>query len=87
MSRVVLDASALLAVRLQERGAGKVEQHLTSAVISTVNLSEVVATAVEPGLMLENVLSVLTRLSLEIISFDAERGGVSSNGTVMWSTT
>ena len=73
MSRVVLDASALLAVLLQERGGEKVERYLTSAMISTVNLSEVVATAVERGLMLESVMPGLTRLSLEVIPFDAEQ--------------
>lgn len=41
--------------------------------ISTVNLSEVVATAVERGLMLESVMPGLTRLSLEVIPFDAEQ--------------
>jgi ribonuclease VapC len=73
VSRVVLDASALLAVLLQERGGDKVARYLTSAMISAVNLSEVVATAVERGLMLESVMPGLTRLSLEVIPFDAEQ--------------
>jgi ribonuclease VapC len=79
VSRVILDSSALLAVLLEERGAERVEPHLTLALISTVNLSEVVATAVERGLMLENVLSLLTRLSLEIMAFDAEQAYIAAS--------
>jgi PIN domain nuclease of toxin-antitoxin system len=73
VSKVVLDASALLAVLLEEPGAENVGPHLTMAVMSAVNLSEVVATAVERGLLLESVLPVLDRLSLQIIPFDAEQ--------------
>jgi PIN domain nuclease of toxin-antitoxin system len=76
---VVLDSSALLAVLLQERGAERVEPHLTTALISTVNLSEVVAAGVERGLLLETVLSVLTRLSMEIIPFDADQAYVAAS--------
>jgi ribonuclease VapC len=79
VSRAVLDASALLAVLLQERGSEKVEPHLTSAAISAVNLSEVVAIGLERGLMLESVQSLLTRLSLEVISFDAEQAYVAAS--------
>jgi ribonuclease VapC len=76
---VVLDSSALLAVLLQERGAERVEPHLTSAAISAVNLSEVVATGVERGLMLESVQSLLTRLSLDVIPFDGEQAYVAAS--------
>jgi ribonuclease VapC len=75
----VLDASALLAVLLEERGAEIVERHLPSAMMSAVNLSEVVASAIERGLQLENVILGLTRLSLEIVGFDTEQAYIAAS--------
>ena len=49
MSRAVLDASALLAVMLDEPGAEVVEAHFEGAVISAVNLAEVGAKMIERG--------------------------------------
>lgn len=64
---------------LQEEGAEKVEQHLDSAAISAVNLSEVVAKGVDRGLMLEGVIGGLSRLPLEVIPFDAEQAYVAAS--------
>ena len=51
MSRVVLDASALLAVLNRERGAEKLTPQLLSAAISsTVNLAEVQSKLVSRGI-------------------------------------
>jgi ribonuclease VapC len=79
VNRVVLDASALLALLLQEQGADIVERHLATAMISAVNLSEVVASAVERGLQLENLILGLTRLSLEVVAFDAEQAHITAS--------
>ena len=79
MSSVVLDASALLAVLLQEPGADKVERVLQSSLISTVNVSEVVASAVERGLMLETVMPCLTRLSIVMVPFDVEQATIAAS--------
>ena len=49
MSEVVLDASALLALLNDEPGAGEVEKTVPGAIISAVNLSEVVAKLAERG--------------------------------------
>ena len=43
MTEVVLDASALLALLQEEPGSALVENHLADAVISAVNVSEVIA--------------------------------------------
>lgn len=50
MPEAVLDASAVLAVLQEEPGAETVESLLAECVISTVNLSEVVAKLVDNGI-------------------------------------
>ncbi len=70
MSRDVLDASALLAVLLQERGADIVEPRVAGAAISTVNYSEVLKKAVEKGGTLEDAASAVRGLQMEIIPFE-----------------
>ena len=70
MSRIVLDASSLLAVLLQERGADVVEERVNGAALSTVNYSEVLKKAVEKGGTLEEAASVVRSLGLEIIPFE-----------------
>lgn len=73
MNSVVLDASALLAVLLVERGAAKVRELRSPWLISAVNLSEVVATAVERGLTVDSVMPVLSGLSMQVIPFDVDQ--------------
>ena len=70
MTRIVLDASALLAVLLQERGAEVVERRVSGAALSTVNYSEVLKKAVEKGGTLEGAASVVRSLQMEIIPFE-----------------
>jgi ribonuclease VapC len=70
VSRIVLDASALLAVLLQERGADVVEHRVAGAAISTVNYSEVLKKAVEKGGTLEGATSVVRSLQMEIVPFE-----------------
>jgi ribonuclease VapC len=70
VSRIVLDASSLLAVLLKERGADVVEERVNGAALSTVNYSEVLKKAVEKGGTLEDAASVVRSLGLEIIPFE-----------------
>jgi PIN domain nuclease of toxin-antitoxin system len=69
----------MLAVLLEEPGAEKVERLLESSLISTVNVSEVLATAVERGLMLETVMPSLARLPMKVIAFDAEQAYIAAS--------
>ena len=71
MNRVVLDASALLALLNAEPGAEEVEQAIPGAAISAVNLSEVVAKLAENGMPVDAILEVLGDIELEIHAFDA----------------
>nr|WP_295661454.1 type II toxin-antitoxin system VapC family toxin [Polymorphobacter sp.] len=66
---IVLDASAVLAVLLDEPGADVVIAHLEAAVISTVNLSEV-ATRLRRGLDADVVRSHLNSLRMVAIPAD-----------------
>jgi ribonuclease VapC len=73
VNRIVLDASALLAVLLQERGAEKLPVELLSvAVISAVNLAEVhsklVLRGASPGDAWQASLSVVR----DVVPFTAE---------------
>jgi ribonuclease VapC len=73
MSRVVLDASAMLALLNQENGYEIVEQHLTDSVMSAVNLSEVVSVLIEIGISREEAETSITELISEIIVFDQQQ--------------
>ena len=73
MSRVVLDASALLALLNDEKGADKVRELLPDALISTVNLAEVVTCLSLLGMPAEQTREILTLLGLEIVPFDEEQ--------------
>ena len=73
MAEVVLDASALLALLNGEPGADQVAVVLADAVISAVNVSEVVGKLVEAGMPEPAVREALETLSLDIISFDTEQ--------------
>jgi PIN domain nuclease of toxin-antitoxin system len=82
--RYVLDASALLAAMLGERGTETVEAHFADACISTVNLSEVVAKLTERGVPAASILESLSDLDLDVRDFDtaqALRAGTLRNAT------
>ncbi len=71
MSRVVLDASAILALLNQEEGAERVAPFLADAVISTVNLAEVVTRLALAGMPETAIREALALLPLESVPFDA----------------
>jgi ribonuclease VapC len=72
VSKVVLDASALLALLNQEPGSEAVAEALPGAAISAVNLSEVVAKLVEAKMPGAAVRAILQPLDLDVQPFDAE---------------
>jgi PIN domain nuclease of toxin-antitoxin system len=73
VSKVVLDASALLALLNNETGASTVRELLPDAMISTVNLVEVVTRFSLLGMPEEQIRDVINLLGLAIISFDEEQ--------------
>ena len=73
MSSWVLDASALMALLHREPGMERVESALEAgAIMSSVNLSEVVAKLADSGMPELEIRRVLEAIRLDIASFGAE---------------
>ncbi|NBD33791.1 MAG: PIN domain-containing protein [Cyanobacteria bacterium] len=72
-NKIVLDASAILALFNQELGYEQVEQTLPIACISSVNLAEVVSKLTEKGFNRTQIEFILARLNLDILNFDHEQ--------------
>lgn len=73
MNRIVLDASALLAILDREPGGEKLTPELLSwAVTSTVNLAEVHGKLVEQGLSSDDAWEATVSPIREAVSFTAE---------------
>ena len=70
MSQYVLDASALLAVFLDEQGADRVQAVMNDAEISSVNLAEIGARLSDRGYDLDELYSDLKDLQLPVAGFD-----------------
>lgn len=66
-SSVVLDASALLAALWQEPGSDAVYDHLEEAVMSTVNLAEVIGKLAMRNLSSAQIEEVLAACSFEVV--------------------
>jgi ribonuclease VapC len=66
----VLDASAVLCLLQEEKGAERVVETLPDSMIGAVNYSEVVAKLVEAGLDEVTVDSLIDKLQLNVIPFD-----------------
>jgi len=79
MSKVVLDASALMALLRNEPGSDKVQSRLADAVISTVNLSEVLAKAAEASTEFDAVKAALWGLPLSVIPFDERQAEIAAS--------
>lgn len=79
MGEVVLDASALLALLLAEKGAGVVVNRLPGAILSAVNYSETLTKAVDRGKPFDAAVADVTRLRLSIVPFDAEQAAVTTS--------
>lgn len=74
MNKVVLDASAILAVFFLEDGKQVVEPVLYGASVSAVNYSEVLKKAVEKRGSIQQARYFLERQSINVVPFDASQG-------------
>jgi len=82
MPRPVLDASAVLALLQEEPGADEVEEMLDGALMSCVNLSEVLQKAAQHGADIEGLEYDLEALGVEFRPFDV----TAATGTAaLWS--
>jgi ribonuclease VapC len=68
--RHIMDSSAILAMLFMEPGSDKVAELLSHAVLSSVNLAEVVAKLTQRGLPLSEANRMVRVLQLQIVAFD-----------------
>jgi PIN domain nuclease of toxin-antitoxin system len=71
MTAVVLDASALLALLLDEPGAARVKAALDGALMTAVNLAEIVSHYAKLGADRAEIGALLRPLPIEVIPADA----------------
>jgi ribonuclease VapC len=71
--KIVLDASALLALLNQENGYEKVETALPNSMISSVNYSETIAVLSKLGVPEEEAKELTHSIIPDIIPFDTEQ--------------
>lgn len=81
---IVLDASALLVVLHNERGAATVEPLLEGAAVSAVNWSEVVQKAASRGVDVSRLREEVEALGVRIATFDAAAAEAAAH---LWTTT
>ncbi len=72
MSNIVLDASAMIAFLKDEVGSATVLAAMPDAVISSVNLAEVVTRLIDDGFAFEDVRTAIANTSIDTIGFDYE---------------
>jgi ribonuclease VapC len=69
----VLDASALLCLLHDEKGAARVAEALPRSIVSAVNLSEAVAKLADAGLPADHISAAVESLQLAIVPFDKDQ--------------
>ena len=70
MADAVLDASAILALILEEPGAERVEPHVPGGTASAVNLGEVVAKLRDLGMVEARVDEIVAEMQLDVHGHD-----------------
>jgi PIN domain nuclease of toxin-antitoxin system len=73
MTASVVDASALLALLLNEPGAARVRQSLATSCISAVNLSEVIAHLARLRALPEDPSVIVDRMPIIVVPFDRDQ--------------
>jgi ribonuclease VapC len=78
VNKIVLDASAVLALINREAGHLSVEKYLQHSVISSVNFSEVVTVLGDLGMIIKDAESLIREIMIEIIPFDREHAVIAA---------
>jgi PIN domain nuclease of toxin-antitoxin system len=71
VTRIVLDASALLAMLLGERGGDRVKAMLDGALLSVVNLAEIVSYYAKLGASRGDIEAMLRPLPIRVVPVEA----------------
>lgn len=69
--KIVLDASAVLALLLREPGADSIREVLADTAISAANLAEVIAKLTDLGFNDSRVIGTVSALALQVHAMDA----------------
>lgn len=77
--KIVLDASAILALLKMEQGHEIVAQHLDNAIVSSVNFSEVLTVLARNGFGQEEVIKSLKETFLHIEEFNTEQAIIAAS--------
>ena len=81
----VLDASALLALPHNEKGADRVEEAILNiAVISSVNWAEVIQKVIAKNISVDNLDNELAAVGLSFLSFDRQQASIAGS---LWQQT
>jgi ribonuclease VapC len=72
MRAAVLDSSAVIALLTAEPGDDRVRGRLSGAMISSVNLAEVVAYFARRGASRDAVMAIVASLPIDVVAFDLE---------------
>jgi ribonuclease VapC len=78
-TQIVLDTSAILALLAMKEGHEVIAQNLENAVVSSVNLSEVITILVRRGLKHEDVAQSLKDTFPQIEEFNAEQAIIAAS--------
>ncbi|HJD59317.1 MAG TPA: type II toxin-antitoxin system VapC family toxin [Rickettsia endosymbiont of Omalisus fontisbellaquei] len=80
MSKIIFDASALIALFAKEDGYQLIKKHMRDGVISSVNIAEVYKYCIEKQGLTEETAKILIKLSdIKIIDFCPEQALISAN--------
>ncbi len=69
----VLDSSAILAVLNQENGAEKALRFFADAIVSNVNVAEILTKSIENGHSKDTAIEAFNLLQIKIVDFDFEQ--------------
>lgn len=79
MSKVVLDASALLAMLFGEPGCDFVASRGNGAILSSIGYSETLVKMIDRGIELADAERLIGRLRLHIAAFDSEAAAAAAS--------
>ena len=78
-NKIVLDASALLALLNREQGQEKVAAVMDQATMNTVNLAEVITKLARLGIPATEIELILAGLNIDTVDFDLSMAALAGN--------
>ena len=78
-NKIVLDASALLALLNREEGQEKVAAVMDQATMNTVNLAEVITKLARLGIPATEIELILAGLNIDMVDFDLSMAALAGN--------